>query len=61
MHVHLPLCSRTLIGSLSNDPGFSHPGPCIFYITDHVFGEDHPPYEEPEFPYLVVPSQYIPS
>jgi len=39
--------------------GFAHPGSCIFYIADQVFGEDHPPYEELEFPYLVIPSQYI--
>ena len=49
----------TLIGSLSNNPGLVHPGPCIFYIADQVFREDHSRYEKPKFRYLVVPSQYI--
>jgi len=38
---------------------FAYPGPCIFYLVDQVFEEDHMSYEEPEFPYLIVPSWYF--
>ena len=58
MHVHLPLYSYTFIGS-ADSLDFAHPSPCIFYIVDQVFKEDHSLYEEPKFPYLVVSSRYI--
>jgi len=28
-------------------------------LVDQAFGEDHTPYEEPEFSYLIVLSRYI--
>jgi len=31
----------------------------VCYLADQVFEEDHTPYEEPEFSYLIVLSRYI--
>jgi len=56
--MHLPFYSYILIGLLSDDLEFAHPAPCIFFIADQVFGEDHSPYKEPEFPYLIILSVF---
>jgi len=57
MHMHLPLYSYTFIKS--SDSLDLHIQVYGYFITDQVFVEDHMLYEELQFSYLIVLSQYF--